>query len=82
MIKISNPGGDERFLLQNVNTVSGAHVAPCFPSRGYGARGMKMNTRLHVEPRLRISGAVIQLPSCIRDLGQGNFFFCGKKHRV
>jgi hypothetical protein len=53
----------QRFLLQNVQTGSGAHpasyalMAGDFCPRGKGTGTCKLTTYLHIVPRLRMSGA-------------------------
>jgi hypothetical protein len=54
-------------LLKNVQTGSGAHPA-CqsrgagVPSRRQSGRGVKLTTHLHLEPKLRMSGATPLVP--------------------
>jgi hypothetical protein len=62
------PAGTKYFhRLLKVQTGSEAQQAPCSMgtgclSRAYSDRGVKLNTHLHLEPRLGMSGAVPLLP--------------------
>jgi len=56
-------GSRNFFLLQNIQTGSGAHPASYslgtgLPFWGLSAQGMMLTTRFHLAPRLRISGAI------------------------
>ena len=62
-------GAGDFSVPQNLQTGSWAHSTLYLMRaevlfRGQSGRGVKLNTQFHLEPRLRMSGAVLLLPLC------------------